>query len=76
MPRFSFRTFDGECVGLSDACELAGRDAAWKELTAVCSDLIGASCRNLKQDSEWTVELRDEAGAPLFRIRLVAETLA
>ena len=72
MPLFSFRTQNGT----SDACELAGRDAAWQELTRVCADLVGESCSNLKQNSEWSMELLDAANAPLFRIRLVAETLA
>ena len=76
MPLFSFRTENGERSSASDPCELASRDEAWKELTKVCSDLISEGCRNLKQDSQWSMELLDGADAPLFRIRLVAETLA
>jgi hypothetical protein len=75
MPVFSFRTRNGECSGASDVCELPCRDAAWHELTRVCSDLAGEGCRSLKQDSEWSIELLDAAQKPLFRIRLVAETL-
>jgi len=75
MPVFSFRTRNGEHSGASDACELPGRDAAWSELTKVCSDLAAEGCRGLKQDSEWSIELLDAAQRPLFRIRLVAETL-
>ena len=75
MPLFSFRTENGERSSASDPCELASRDEAWKELTKVCSDLISEGCRNLKQDSQWSMELLDGADAPLFRIRLVAETL-
>ena len=74
MPLFSFRTDNGERVIASDACELAGRDEAWKELTRVCGDLIGEGCRNLKPNSRWSMELLDTVGTPLFRIRLVAET--
>jgi hypothetical protein len=76
MPIFSFRTQNGERSGTSDACEMASRDEAWKELTKVCSDLIGEGCRNLKPNSEWSMEVLDAADAPLFRIRLVAEMLA
>jgi hypothetical protein len=75
MPLFSFRTENGECASASDPCELANRDEAWKELTKVCGDLISEGCRNLKQGSEWSMELLDGTDAPLFRIRLVAETL-
>jgi hypothetical protein len=75
MPLFSFRTENGERSFASDACEMPGRDEAWKELTRVCGDLIGEGCRNLKPDSQWSMELLDAADTPLFRIRLSAETL-
>jgi hypothetical protein len=75
MPLFSFRSANGARSSASDRCELASRDEAWDELTRVCGDLVGAHCRDLKPDSEWSVELLDAADAPLFRIRLVAETL-
>lgn len=55
--------------------DLADCDAAWDEMTKVCGDLIGGIARNLKQDTEWQLELLDEAKKPVFRIRLVAETL-
>jgi len=76
MPLFSFRTENGESASASVPCELANRDEAWNELTKVCSELIGEGCRNLKQGSEWRMELLDGTDAPLVRIRLVAETLA
>jgi hypothetical protein len=76
MPLFSFRTEVGERCSASDPCAFASRDEACKELTKVCGDLVGEGCRNLKPNSEWRMELLDGADAPLFRIRLVAETLA
>jgi hypothetical protein len=75
MPLFSFRTQNAGRASASDACELEGHDEAWKELTRVCGDLVGGNCLDLKQNSEWSLEVRDAADAPLFRIRLVAETL-
>ncbi len=75
MPLFSFHTENGQRSGTSEPCELACRDDAWKELTQVCGDLVGEGCRNLEQNSEWSMELLDAAKAPVFRIRLVAETL-
>ena len=51
------------------------RDAAWVEMTKVCGDLVGSISRNLKQNAEWQMELLDESKKPLYRIRLVAETL-
>lgn len=50
-------------------------DASWTEITKVCSDLIGGVSQDLKQNTEWQIELLDQHGKPVFRIRLVAETL-
>lgn len=75
MPLFSFRTQEGQRSSASDACELESPDAAWKELTRICGDLIGGRCQDLRQNSEWSVEALDAAERPLFRIRLVAETV-
>jgi hypothetical protein len=76
MPLYFFRIRNGRCSGASDqGIELADRDAAWHELTSVCADIVGGISRKLKQDSEWEMELLDESGRPVFRIRLVAESL-
>jgi hypothetical protein len=76
MPLFYFRILSGGFSGASDtAFDLADRDAAWAEMTKVCSDLVGSVSRNLKQNTEWQMELLDESKKPVFRIRLAAETL-
>ena len=50
-------------------------DAAWAELTKVCGDLIAGVARDLKQNADWQINLLDQSRKPVFRIRLVAETL-
>jgi hypothetical protein len=76
MPRFFFRICQGDFAGTSgEGFDLADRDAAWTEMTMVGSDLVSGATRKLKQNSEWQIELLDESETPLFRIRLVAETL-
>ena len=76
MPLFFFRIRNGRYSGACDyGTELADRDAAWKELTSVCADMAGGISRKLKQNSEWHMELLDESRKPVFRIRLIAETL-
>jgi hypothetical protein len=76
MPLYFFRIRNGSYSGASDqGTELADREAAWKELTGVCADIVGGISRKLKQDSEWEMELLDESRRPVFRIRLVAESL-
>ena len=75
MPLYFFRIRNGRYSGASDhGAELADRDAAWKELTRVCGDVVGGISRKLKENSEWQMELLDESKKPVFRIRLVAET--
>jgi hypothetical protein len=37
--------------------------------------LLGGISRGLKQNSDWHMELLDEVKKPVFRIRLVAESL-
>jgi hypothetical protein len=55
--------------------DLLDHDAAWKQMTKASSDVISGICRNLKPETDWRLELVDEAGKPRMRIRLVAETL-
>jgi hypothetical protein len=76
MPLYFFRIRNGRYSGAADhGTELADRDAAWEELTSVCGDIVGGISRKLNENSEWQMELLDESKRPIFRIRLVAETL-
>jgi len=76
MPLYFFRIRNGRYSGASDqGIELADRDAAWRELTSVCADIVGGISRKLKQNSQWEMELLDESKRPVFRVRLVAEAL-
>ena len=76
MPFYFFRIQNGPYSGAYDhGTELADQNAAWKELTSVCGDMVGSISRKLQQNSEWQMELLDEAKNLLFRIRIIAETL-
>ena len=76
MPLYYFCIPNGRYSGASDCgAEFADRDAAWKELTGVCGDMVGGISRKLTENGEWQMELLDEAKKPVFRICLVAETL-
>jgi len=76
MPLYFFCIRNGRFSGAADrGTELADHDAAWTELTSVCGDLVGSISRNLKQNAEWQMGLLDESKRPVFRIRLVAETV-
>jgi len=75
MPVCFFQIRNGNYAGIADGIELADRTAACDEMTKVCGDLVGSISRKIKQNSEWSMELLDESKKPVFRIRLVAETL-
>ena len=76
MPLYFFRISQGRYSGMSDhPSEFADRDAAWAEMRSVCANLLGGIARGLKQDSQWHMELLDEARKPVFSIRLIAESV-
>ena len=76
MPIFFFRIRHGEDIGAStDGAEFTDHNAAWKEMTGVCGDMIADISRKLPENAEWQMELLDESQKPVFRIRLVSETL-
>ena len=77
MSLYFFHISQGRYSGAADQpYEFANRESAWKELTAVCSDLIGGISRTLQQGTEWQMELLDESKQPVFRIRLVSEAVS
>jgi len=76
MPLYFFRISHGRYSGASDqGSEFESHEAAWIEMTRICADLVGGIARGLKQNADWQMELLDEARKPVFRIRLVAESL-
>ena len=76
MSLYFFRISQGRYSGASEEpYEFESREAAWAEMTAVCSNLLGGISRSLKENAEWRMELLDEAKKPVFRLRLVAESM-
>jgi hypothetical protein len=76
MQLYFFRISQGRYSGAADQpYEFESREAAWTEMKAVCSNLLGGISRSLKQGAEWRMELLDEAKNPVFRIRLVGEAV-
>lgn len=76
MSLYFFRISHGRYSGASDhGSEFESREQAWTEMTRICGDLLGGISRSLKQNADWHMELLDESKKPVFRIRLVAETL-
>ena len=76
MPNYYFRISSGEFSGGSDLpAALTDLDAAWEEITKISADLLPSISRRIKPNAEWQMELLDEAKQPVFRIRLVAESV-
>jgi hypothetical protein len=77
MSQYFFRISHGRYSGTSDqGAEFESRADAWAEMTKVCANLLGGVSRCLKPNAEWHMELLDEAKKPVFRIRLLAESLS
>jgi hypothetical protein len=77
MSMYFFRINHGCYSGAADqGSEFASPEDAWAEMTKVCANLLGGISRSLKPNSEWQMEMLDETRKPVFRIRLVGETLA
>ena len=76
MALYFFRISQGHYSGASDlSYEFETREAAWTEMRAVCSNLVGGIARSLRPNAEWQMELLDEAKEPVFRIRVLGEAL-
>jgi hypothetical protein len=76
MSQYFFRISHGRYSGASDqGSEFESPEAAWAEMTKMCANLLGGISRTLKQNAEWQMEMLDEAKKPVFRVRLMAETL-
>ena len=75
MPLFFFNVRNGHAAVCNDGAEFPSCDAAWKEMTRVCSEIVGGVSGQLGENAEWQMELLDESMQPVLRIRLVAETL-
>ena len=74
--RIADAAVNGRFTGASDqGTECADHGAAWKEMTNACADMAGGILRKLTENSEWQLELLDETKEPVFRIRIVAESL-
>ena len=77
MPLYFFRISNGRYAGASEqGSEFESREAAWAEMTKMCGNLLGSISRSMKQDAEWQMEMLDESKKPVFRIRLVAESVS
>lgn len=75
MPVYSFTVSDSASSTVSTAeADFETGEAARKDAAATAADLARDAFGCLATNSEWRLDVRDEAGATLFSFRLVAET--
>lgn len=76
MPRFSFQLQHPGSAGIPAIEDvLSDSFAARKAALGIYADLAKDIAATLTDDSEWRLDVLDESGKPVFRLRLVAESL-
>jgi hypothetical protein len=76
MPRFLFQVQHPKSATIPAIEDvLSDSFAARKVALGICADLAKDIVAGLTEDSEWRLDVLDESGKPVFRLRLVAESL-
>ena len=76
MTLYFLRVANGPYEGQPDeGSEYVDLHLAWTDIRNVCGDLAGDVFRRLEPNTDWQLELLNEAKMTVFRIRLVAEAL-
>ena len=73
MPRFFFHIHRGTLMRDLEGKSLPSVKAAWDHGVRACGELIRDLDGALEPECEWRVEVSDEKGATLFRLRFKAE---
>lgn len=75
MQRYSFRVTRGKDNQQEMTSDLPDNQAAQREAVAIFSDLARSFAHDIDAHPEWQIEVTDEAGKPIFRLTLLAESL-
>ena len=76
MPRFVFQVQSGQSPELPANEDLPiDCEAARTAALGICADPARDNGSGLTEDSEWRLDVLNETGEPVFRLRLLAETL-
>ena len=76
MPRFAFLVRPGQFLehsSIEDVLDDYG--AARKAALGICADLAKDIVAGLTEDSEWRLDVLNENGEPIFRLKLLVEAL-
>jgi hypothetical protein len=76
MQRYSFSVKEGKFAGLPVTAVLSDLEAARREAVAMCVDLMPAVLRSsADHDFNWRIEVADQTGKLVYRLKLLAEPL-
>jgi hypothetical protein len=76
MPRYSFKITDGRYQHPELTSHLSDQHAAYREGLRTFADLARDIAVYLQPDSEWQMEIADELGKPIFKLRFSSQLLA
>jgi hypothetical protein len=75
MPRYFFHLNTNEQASVdSDGLTFLDHQAAWEEATMACGEMIRTIDGHLQPGEAWQMEVTDEAGKLIYRLRFIAES--
>ena len=75
MAHFSLQVTQGKFSNAGIEAVFESREAARKEAISICAALARDIIVDMPLDSEWRMKVADEAGKPVFKFRILAETV-
>jgi hypothetical protein len=77
MARYFFETIrNGTRAGQADGLIFPDRAAAWEEASVSCCEIIREMKNSLEPGLDWQMEVTDESGQVIYRLRFTAEAVA
>jgi len=75
MPRYFFHLNRNDEASVdSDGLTLLDHQAAWEEATMACGEMIRTIDGYLQPGDGWQMEVTDEVGKLIYRLRFIAES--
>jgi hypothetical protein len=74
MPHYSFNISQGDQPRTSSVSDCRDEDAAKKEAAGMFADMARDVSERLQSSPNWQIEVVDDAGRSIFRIKLTAES--
>jgi hypothetical protein len=75
MPRYVFKTRQGERSKPSITTDCPDNNAARREATGMFADMARDIADELQSNPKWQIEVADQAGKQIFRLSVLAEPM-